>query len=532
MLHVENLTVSFNHQEVLHGINFSVQRGEILGIVGESGSGKSVTSLAIMGLLPDNAHVNGSIKFYTNKEKSIELIGLQSSEHRKLRGSQIAMIFQEPQTSLNPSMRCGTQLLEAVLHTSALNKKEGKQRCIELLTEMQLPDPEKVYRSYPHQLSGGQKQRVMIAIAIAGNPSLLIADEPTTALDVTVQKEIINLLKEIKENYNIGIIFISHDLSVIEEVANRVVVMQNGKIVEQNTTRNIFDNPQSNYTRKLIDLKKQLQNAKPLATEKQNALPIFRANNISIRYTSEGLRNKSFLAVNNVSFSLFEGEVLGLVGESGSGKSTIGRLLLKLIKSSSGNLSYKNKPIDSLTKTERQEFRRNVQLVFQDPYSSLNPRLTVGRALTEPIVYYNIASKKNAVDLAVNLLEKVNLPADSIYRYPHEFSGGQRQRIVLARALTVNPTVLICDEIVSALDIAIQAQILELLKELKCTLNLTYLFISHDLSIVRSISNRVIVINKGSIVEQGATEDVFDKPQSEYTKRLIESVPGFLSKIS
>lgn len=532
MLSVENLTVAFGSNEVVKGISFQLNSGEILGIVGESGSGKSIASLCIMGLLPNNAGVkSGSILFAKDKSNSVDLVKISDEEHRQLRGKDIAMIFQEPHTSLNPSMRCGKQLLEAVELNSGFKGKAAENRCMELLSEMQLPDPLKIYKSYPHQLSGGQKQRVMIAIALAGNPKLLIADEPTTALDVTVQKSILSLLKDIRNRYQMGIIFISHDLSVIEEVADKVIVMKLGEIVESGKAKEIFNSPNHPYTKALINFRKSLNSPNSSFSTELAKPKIFSVNNLEVLYGKQNkffkqLSNR-FIAVNKVSFDLLEGETLGLVGESGSGKSTIGRSILRLIKKNSGNVLYNGKTIEVFSRNEMLNFRREVQLIFQDPYSSLNPRLTVGQALMEPMLYHGLVNKtEEAKQIVLNLLDKVKLPESSFYRYPHEFSGGQRQRIVIARALTLQPKVLICDEIISALDVAIQAQILELLDELKRDFNLTYLFISHDLGVVRHISDRVIVLQHGNIIELGPVNEIFDRPQSDYTKNLIDSVPG------
>ncbi|KAB2870775.1 MAG: ABC transporter ATP-binding protein [Bacteroidales bacterium] len=532
MLSVENLTVAFGSNEVVKGISFHLNSGEILGIVGESGSGKSIASLCIMGLLPNNAGVkSGSILFAKDKSNSVDLVKISDEEHRQLRGKDIAMIFQEPHTSLNPSMRCGKQLLEAVELNSGFKGKAAENRCMELLSEMQLPDPLKIYKSYPHQLSGGQKQRVMIAIALAGNPKLLIADEPTTALDVTVQKSILSLLKDIRNRYQMGIIFISHDLSVIEEVADKVIVMKLGEIVESGKAKEVFNSPRHTYTQALINYRKSLNSPNSSFSTDFAKPKIFSVNNLEVLYGKQNkffkrLSNR-FVAVNKVSFDLLEGETLGLVGESGSGKSTIGRSILRLIKKNSGNVLYNGKTIEVFSRNEMLNFRREVQLIFQDPYSSLNPRLTVGQALMEPMLYHGLVNKtEEAKQIVLNLLDKVKLPESSFYRYPHEFSGGQRQRIVIARALTLQPKVLICDEIISALDVAIQSQILELLDELKRDFNLTYLFISHDLGVVRHISDRVIVLQHGNIIELGPVNDIFNRPQSDYTKNLIDSVPG------
>lgn len=526
MLRVSDLSIVFGSREVVSDVGFELMPGEILGFVGESGSGKSVTSLALMGLLPPNAKVLKGVALFQTGSTTVNLTEVSEAQHEQLRGRSMAMIFQEPQTSLNPSMTCGKQLLEAVrLHTMAKGK-QAKARCLELLAEMQLPDPKKIFRSYPHQLSGGQKQRVMIAMALAGNPKLLIADEPTTALDVTVQKGILQLLKEIRNKHNIGIIFISHDLAVISEVADWVMVMQQGRLVEHGSVSQILQNPKHPYTKQLIDFREKLSKTSVKTFVSDDFKPIFTVSSAMVEYESPGWFSKGFVALKNISFTLFNGETLGLVGESGSGKSTIGRTLLKLIDAKSGLIEYEGMALNTLSGKWLQRFRREVQLIFQDPYSSLNPRLTIGQTLMEPFLYHRLGGKTMALDAALQLLHTVNLPSDSLNRYPHEFSGGQRQRIVIARALMLKPKVLVCDEILSALDVSTQSQMLDLLQQLKEQLGLTYLFISHDLSIVRSICNRVIVLRNGYIEEEGAVEQVFNNPQSHYTKQLVDAIPG------
>lgn len=527
MLKVSDLAVSFAGNPVVAGINFSLMPGEILGFVGESGSGKSVTALALMGLLPPNAHIDSGTALFNTGKEEIDLFNIDDESHRRIRGHGIAMIFQEPQTSLNPSMHCGTQIREAVELHSVLRGERAKERCLQLLAEMQLPNPEKIYSSYPHQLSGGQKQRVMIAMALAGNPRVLIADEPTTALDVTVQKSILQLLKDIRQRHQIGIIFITHDLAVVSEVADRVMVMQQGQLVEQGSVKSIFNNPRHPYTCRLIEFRKRINRpVDETGVDTTGAEPIFRVSSINVEYGSNRWFKNGFRAISNVSFNLFKGETLGLVGESGSGKSTLGRTLLKLIDTQSGAIYYQGNPLNRIKGSNLLSFRREVQLIFQDPYSSLNPRLTIGQALMEPFIYHRLGGKKDALKAVEELLQKVNLPVDSMNRYPHEFSGGQRQRIVIARALALNPKILVCDEILSALDVSTQAQMLDLLQELKNERGLTYLFISHDLSVVRSICSRVIVLNRGRIEEQGPAEEIFSKPQSVYTQLLINSIPG------
>ena len=526
MLRVSDLTVSFDRKPVVSGISFSLMPGEILGFVGESGSGKSVTALALMGLLPPNATINSGKAIFDTGNGEVDLIKLDEQAHRRIRGHGIGMIFQEPQTSLNPSMLCGKQIAEAVKLHTGLRGKYVRERCLQLLSEMQLPDPDKVYHSYPHQLSGGQKQRVMIAMALAGNPRILIADEPTTALDVIVQKSILQLLNDVRRKHQVGIIFITHDLAVVAEIADTIMVMQQGRLVEQGSVSQIFGNPQHPYTRRLIEYRKRINQPVDGKEAADEANAVFCVKSIDVDYQTSSWFKRGFRAISDVSFSIYMGETLGLVGESGSGKSTIGRTLLRLIDTQSGSIEYQGKPLNTLKGTDLLRFRREVQLIFQDPYSSLNPRLTIGQALMEPFTYHGLGNRNEARQAVEELLVKVNLPVDSINRYPHEFSGGQRQRIVIARALILKPKILVCDEILSALDVSTQAQMIDLLQNLKHDMGLTYLFISHDLSVVRSICTRVLVINKGKIEEQGPTDEVFSMPKSNYTKLLIDAIPG------
>jgi peptide/nickel transport system ATP-binding protein len=553
MLKVENLSVNFGNINVLNKIAFSIYKGEILGVVGESGSGKSITSLTLMGLLPPQANINsGFAEFSSKNGDTTNLLSVDEKRFQSIRGKHIAMIFQEPQTCLNPSMRCGKQLLEAVILNTELRGKTAKKKCIDLLEEMQLPNPEKVYNSFPHQLSGGQKQRVMIAMALSGSPELLIADEPTTALDVTVQKGLLLLLKSLREKYQMGMIFISHDLGLISEIADRVIVLQYGSIVEQGTVKQIFQTPQNPYTKGLLASRPPLnrkpnrlltvedfisgnnlegQVSAPKSISKISEKLLYSAKNVVtsfiLRRNLWGKPTKQFNAVDKVSLELFEGETLGVVGESGSGKTTLGRTLIHLIQNQSGAITYKGVNINQMDKRFRNQFRKEVQLIFQDPYSSLNPRKTVGQAISEPLKVHRICKNdKERKEKVLSLLGSVSLPPESYYRYPHEFSGGQRQRIVIARALAVNPRVIICDEIVSALDVSVQAQVLNLLKDLKEQLDLTLLFISHDLSVVKYISDRILVLKNGELIETGTSDEIFYNPKTEYTKNLIDSIPG------
>ena len=565
MLQVKNLNVKFKTRdgfvEAVKDTSFKLLKGETIGIVGESGSGKSVTSLAIMRLHNStNTLINGEVLL--NK---IDTLQLPENEMREIRGNRIAMIFQEPMTSLNPVLTCGFQVTEAIRFHLGVNKQEAKEKTIKLFNEVQLPRPEAIFNSYPHQLSGGQKQRVMIAMALSCDPEILIADEPTTALDVTVQKTIIELLLRLKADRHMSLIFISHDLGVVSQIADRVIVMYKGNIVEEGTTKDIFSEPQHPYTKGLLacrpspdhKLKKlpvvadfldaddrsvSVETIRELYSYKADEIkdrkqklyaqqPILKINKLSTWFpTGAGLlsNKKIFVkAVNEVSFDVYPGETLGLVGESGCGKSTLGRSILRLVEPTSGNVNFENKDLRILNKRDMRNIRRDIQIIFQDPYSSLNPRLTIGDSLMEPLqvhqLYENNTQRRRKV---LELLERVNLPANYFNRYPHEFSGGQRQRIVIARALALQPKFIICDESVSALDVSVQAQVLNLIRELQQEFNLTYIFISHDLSVIKHISDRIMVMNKGEIVETGDPEDIYHHPKEEYTKRLISSIPG------
>jgi len=561
LLKINGLKTFFHTDEgivkAVDGIDFYLNAGETLGVVGESGSGKSVSSLSIMGLLPAKTAVieEGEI-LYKSSSGYIDLSKLSQKEYTKYRGKDIAMIFQEPMTSLNPSMRCGTQVDEALLLHSTQNKDEAKKITLKLFERVKLPDPERIYNAYPHQLSGGQIQRVMIAMAISCRPKILIADEPTTALDVTVQKEVIQLLKDIQEEYGMAILFISHDLGVISEIANRVVVMQKGKIVESALVDTIFANAKHPYTRGLIACRPPLDykmNRLPtvdnfladdtLTLEKYKVLnqskprlngeseTILKVNNLSTWYPKKkNFFGKTVLylkALNDVSFEVKKGECLGLVGESGSGKSTLSKSIMRLEKAQNGSVFYKGANILDYNKKELRNLRKSLQIIFQDPYSSLNPRLTIGYAISEPIRVHNLLPNKQlAKARAIELLETVGLEAKHYDRYPHEFSGGQRQRIVIARALALEPDFLICDECVSALDVSVQAQIINLLLELREKYGLSYIFISHDLAVVQFISDRIMVMKEGRIVESGSSDDIIQNPQSAYTKKLLSSIPG------
>ncbi|MEO4003913.1 ABC transporter ATP-binding protein [Flavobacterium sp. CAU 1735] len=555
LLQLQNVTVSFrkegNWTPIVKNSRFDLYENEILGIVGESGSGKSVTSLAIMGLLPK------AISKVSEGEIILDgknIAALSEKEWQNLKGNDIAMIFQEPMSSLNPSLKCGPQVAEILAQHTHLSQKEIRQEVLSLFEKVKLPNPEVIYTKYPHQISGGQKQRVMIAMAIACKPKILIADEPTTALDVTVQKEIIQLLKELQQQTRMSIIFISHDLSLVSDIANRVLVMYKGEIVEQGEAQQIFKNPQHNYTKALIASRPSLEyRAKRLPTiqdflndtidttvitaedraenhKKMYAqTPILEVQNVEKEYFSTaGLFGKktTFKAVDDVSFKIYEGETLGLVGESGCGKSTLGNAILQLDKATAGHILYKGKDITKLSATEIRTLRKEIQIIFQDPYSSLNPRIPVGKAIMEPMkvhgLYKNDAERKQKT---IELLERVGLGEDYFNRYPHEFSGGQRQRIGIARTIALQPKIIVCDESVSALDISVQAQVLNLLNELKENFGFTYIFISHDLAVVKYMSDQVLVMNKGKIEEIGDADALYAHPQKEYTKKLIAAIP-------
>ncbi len=554
LLTVQQLKVSFgkkkNFNEVLHAISFDVLENEIVGIVGESGSGKSVTSLSIMGLLPKkSAHLSGAILF-----EGKNLLKIEEKEFRKLRGKDIAMIFQEPMSALNPSLKCGSQVSEILRHHFKMNSSEAKKETISLFEKVKLPRPNEIYNSFPHQISGGQMQRVMIAMAIACKPKLLIADEPTTALDVTVQKEIISLLKTLQKETKMSMLFISHDLNLVSEIADRVVVMYRGDVVENASTLEIFKNPQAEYTKALLAARpslnvrlatlptiasiadksfvaKEIKDAARARKHKQiyTRDPILEITNLEKHYFSNvGMFSKPDMvrAVDNVTFSVFEGETLGLVGESGCGKSTLGMTILQLEKATSGSIKYRGKELTHLSKTEIRNLRKEIQIIFQDPYSSLNPRILIGQALMEPMEVHGFGkSKKERKEKVLTLLDRVGLDESYFYRYPHELSGGQRQRVGIARTIAVEPKLVICDESVSALDISVQAQVLNLLNELKNDFGFTYIFISHDLSVVKYMSDQLLVMNKGKIEELGDADEIYSNPQTSYSKKLIEAIP-------
>ena len=566
MLNVIDLNIQFFNQEdrswntAVKNISFKAERGRVLGIVGESGSGKSVTSFSIMRLHdPKYTKLSGDIQF-----NQISLPALTEQEMNTYRGNKIAMIFQEPMTSLNPVFTCGYQIQEAIMLHQKLSKAEARTKTISLFKEVQLPRPEQLFDTYPHQISGGQKQRVMIAMALSCNPEFLIADEPTTALDVTVQRTILELLLKLKEERNMGMIFISHDLGVISEIADEVVVMYQGEIVEQGTIEQLFLHPKHPYTKGLLACRPSPQyrlkklpvvadfldavqdqpiahllaensyTQQEIAQRRKNLYatpPLLAVKNLCTWYpVKKGIFGNSAAtvkAVNNISFELYPGETLGLVGESGCGKTTLGRSILRLVEPTSGSIFFEGRDITQLKTAELRRLRKDIQLIFQDPYSSLNPRMTIGNALMEPLQVHELHhSAEKRKSFVQDLLTLVDLKPEHLDRYPHEFSGGQRQRIVIARALALQPKLIICDESVSALDVSVQAQILNLLRRLQQELGLTYIFISHDLAVVKHLSDRMIVMNKGKIEEEGFPELIYENPQTAYTQKLIAAIPG------
>lgn len=601
VLNVQNLQVEFSTDEkrilAVDGISFQLERGKTLGIVGESGSGKSVTSLAVMGLLPTPGKVSrGEIWFRDDNAEPINLLKLPQEQMQQYRGGKIAMVFQEPMSSLNPVYTCGFQLQEAICRHQNVSNKEARRQAIASLQEVKLlPRDEELQQQYiesspqlnsrklqqlvnqrkqemldryPHQLSGGQLQRVMIAMAISCNPAVLIADEPTTALDVTVQATILDLLRELRSSRQMSMMFITHDLNIIAEIADRVAVMYQGKVVEDGPVEQIFTNPQHPYTKGLLACRPKLdwrpqylltvsdfmsvqmtprgeleiQEKRPVPppevsvealnqrlTGLKQQQPLLEVRNLQVGFPMSGVfgQTKRYtMAVNGVSFQVYPGETLGLVGESGCGKTTLGRTLLRLIEPMGGVMLFEGQNITALSGQELQQLRRQMQIVFQNPFSSLDPRLKIGDAVMEPLLIHSAGrSYRQRRERAVYLLERVGLSSERMNRYPHEFSGGQRQRICIARALALNPKFIICDESVSSLDVSVQAQVLNLLKELQKEFNLTYMFISHDLSVVKFISDRILVMNRGQIVEEGSSESIYREPQQDYTRQLIASIP-------
>jgi peptide/nickel transport system ATP-binding protein len=575
LLEIRNLVTEFHTEEeivkAVNDISFTLHKGETIGIVGESGSGKSVTSLSAMRLIPEPpGKITGGEIIYHSPQGPVDLVKIPERDMRTFRGNEIAMIFQEPMTSLNPVYTCGNQVMEAILLHQKTTKKEAKEKTIELFKTVKLPRAAEIFKSYPHQLSGGQKQRVMIAMAMSCHPSILIADEPTTALDVTVQKTILELMNDLQLQHDMGILFITHDLGVIAELADRVVVMYKGQIVEQGNVLDIFSNPQHPYTKGLLacrpplnkrlhwlptvsdfmqvnDAGEMIESNKSVSevvdelviTKEERAAkheklykqePILQIKNVKTYFplskTIFGKTTDWVKAVDDVTFDVYPGETLGLVGESGCGKTTLGRTIIRLINPTDGEIIFKGKDVGKLSPRELREMRKDIQIIFQDPYSSLNPRITIGSAIMEPMRVHKIldndVQRKKRV---IELLERVNMKAEHFNRYPHEFSGGQRQRICIARSLALKPQFIICDESVSALDVSVQAQVLNLLNELRNEFNFTYIFISHDLSVVKFMSDRMVVMNKGKIEEMGSADEIYENPKTEYTKDLINAIP-------
>ncbi|WP_154222584.1 ABC transporter ATP-binding protein [Marinicella rhabdoformis] len=561
LLSVKDLSIQFKTQDQLvtavDGVSFDIAKGQTLGLVGESGSGKSVTSLAIMGLIPQPPGVikSGEIWF-----QGQDLLTLKEKQLRPMRGNRISMIFQEPMTSLNPVFRVGNQVAEVLRLHQGLNRKKALSRTIELFDMVGIPEPQRRIRSYPHEMSGGQKQRVMIAMAIACEPELLICDEPTTALDVTIQKQVLELLLDLQKDMGMSMLFITHDLGVIADLADDVVVMYRSQLVEKNTTENIFKFPAHPYTKGLLACRPQLgANPERLLTvsdfmskdagkektiaperlkpqqkkDKSNNPVLLQVNNLKTYFPIKGGlfgRTQGHVkAVDNVSFTVRRGETLGLVGESGCGKTTLGRTILRLQGATAGEVYYDGVDVLAQDPSQMRALRSKMQIIFQDPFASLNPRMTIADILMEPLTLHGpVCNKAEKIQQAVKLLEKVGLNGNQLNRYPHEFSGGQRQRICIARALAVKPEFIVCDESVSALDVSVQAQVLNLLLELQQELNLTYIFISHDLSVVNFIADRVGVMSEGKIVEIDTAERIYQNPQKDYTKKLLAAIPrGF-----
>ena len=577
LLAVHNLQVTFRGDEGLvhavKNISFDLAQGQTLGIVGESGSGKSATALAIMGLLGESGRIsNGEVLFRPTGKQPVDLVKVSSQKMRQYRGDRISMVFQEPMTSLNPLFTCGYQVIEAIRLHQNVSADEAESRTIQLFNEVQLPNPEQLIERYPHELSGGQLQRVMIALAISCNPQLIIADEPTTALDVTVQAAILKLLKKIQRSRQMSMIFITHDLGILAEIADRAIVMNQGEVVETGTTAEILQTPQHPYTKGLIACRPQsdrqlrllptvsdfmaIENgqmvektltdsrylevvpAEEIAArmnELQKQEPILSVQNLRIEFPIRsilGLKKRNLVAVNNISFDVYPSETLGLVGESGCGKTTTGRAILGLTNTVMGSVKFEGREISRLRGEALQKLRCDLQVIFQDPYGSLNPRMSVGDAIAEPLLIHSHQERFHRYrhadarkERAAYLLDRVGLTKSAMRRYPHEFSGGQRQRICIARALALNPKLIVADEPVSALDVSVQAQVLNLLKELQAEFGLTYIFISHDLGVVKFMSDRIMVMNEGAIVELNTAESIYSNPQQPYTQKLINAIP-------
>lgn len=555
LLSVKNLSISsektYSKNKLVNNISFNLYKNEILGVVGESGSGKSLTALSIMQLLNLNSKfvISGNIKL-----GSIDLVNTKSKEIERIRGKTIGIIFQEPMSSLNPTMRCGDQIKEILHKHEMLDKQSINDEIIRLLNVVKIKSPKKIASKYPHELSGGQQQRIMIAIAIACKPKVLIADEPTTALDVTVQKEIINLIKAVQKETKMSVIFISHDLALVSEIANRVLVLYKGAIVESGKTETIFKKPKNNYTKALIKIKPKIterfdrlptikdvldkKTTSKIVTKKErqkrlkilyDSNPILEIKDLEKEYFKKiGVFGKklSFKVLKGISFKLYEGETLGIVGESGCGKSTLAKTILQIEKETKGEILYRGKKINNITGEKLRKLRKEFQIIFQDPYSSLNPKITIGNAIMEPMIVHEILSnnesRKNKV---LQLLKVIGLNESAFNKYPHEFSGGQRQRIGIARTIAIEPKLIVCDESVSALDVSVQAQILNLLNSLKSSYSFSLIFISHDLAVVKHMADRILIIKNGRIVEEAEADEMYKNPKREYTRKLLNSIP-------
>ena len=553
LLQVSNLCIGFKENgkdvEVVHDISFSLKRGMLTAIVGESGSGKSVTALSLLRLLPPQTNISGTAIFKQPATTALNLLNCPGAEMQNLRGNSIAMIFQEPMTSLNPVMRCGQQVMESLVLHKKMNRKQAKEKTLQLFADVQLANPTAILKRYPHEISGGQKQRVMIAMAMACDPLLLIADEPTTALDVRVQKSIVELLKALQKSHDLAVLFITHDLALVKAFADEVIVMQKGVIVEKGKTASVIDHPVHPYTRALLACRptiqskgkrlrivddflvenKAVEDLLPAATIQMDE-PVLEVRHLVVQYAvAKNIFGKTTAwsrAVDDVSFTVFQGETLGLVGESGCGKTTLGRAILQLVEPTAGKIILDGKEIQNLSPAAMSKVRKDLQIVFQDPYGSLNPRLSIGEAILEPLKVHGIGSnKKERREIVADLLQQVNMTAEAYNRYPHQFSGGQRQRICIARALALKPSFLIFDESVSALDVSVQAQVLNLINTLKSQYHFTAIFISHDLSVVHYISDRILVMHKGKIVETGTADEIMHHPRQDYTRQLIAAIP-------
>lgn len=547
LLAINDLQIAFGTHRVLHKIRARIPKGKVVAIVGESGSGKSLTALSILRLLPENAVISGNINF-AEKEVKRDLLQLNNADIRELRGNKIAMIFQEPMTSLNPVLRCGRQVMEAIMTHAPIAKEAARKKVLSLFEKVQLPEPEKLFYKYPFEISGGQKQRVMIAMAMSSEPELLICDEPTTALDVLVQKDILQLIKNLQSTHDMSVLFISHDLNVVADIADEIIVLYKGAIVEQGTTHIIFTQPQHPYTKALLACHPELYSKNerlPVVSDflenkevriKKNTEPLRVSNeiilsvkNISVRYAIkkdfQGKVTQYNNAVSNVSFEVRKGETFGIVGGSGCGKTTLGRSIIGLVQPFEGDIRYKQQHLLKLSTKDKRKLATQIQFIFQDPYSALNPRLKIGDAIAEPLYQHEIYPKKEVKKEVEKWLEKVGLPGNYYNRYPHEFSGGQRQRIVIARALAMNPEFVICDESVSALDVSVQAQVLNLLNDLKRELGFTSIFISHDLAVIKYVCDRIMVMNDGRVVELGETHEIYERPKTAYTRSLLSALP-------